>query len=161
MKIFRTIVVALFLLEIFVNHSFAIADKDGIKIGGVPPPLTLTKTIQGPPATELNWDKLKGKVVVLEFWATWCGPCVASIPHLNELAEEFKDKPVVFISVTSENEDVMRLFLKNHSIKAWIGLDDYEVLNKAFHVEGIPHAVIVDATGHIVAITHPAEIKPE
>ncbi|HEY5297897.1 MAG TPA: TIGR03435 family protein [Verrucomicrobiae bacterium] len=161
MKIFRIIVVTLFLLGVFVNHSFAIADKDGPKIGDVPPPLTLTKTIQGPPATELNWDKLKGKVVVLEFWATWCGPCIKAIPHLNDLAEQFKGKPVVFISVTSENEDVVRLFLKNHSSKAWIGLDDYEVLNQAFHVEGIPHAVIVDATGHIAAITHPAEIKPE
>jgi uncharacterized protein (TIGR03435 family) len=161
MKIPRLILVATCFLGIFISSSFAIADKDGPKIGDFPPPLTLSKIIQGPPANDVNWNKLKGKVVVLEFWATWCGPCVAAIPHLNDLAEQFKDKPVIFISVTSENEDVVRLFLKNHPIKAWIGLDDYEVLNKAFHVEGIPHAVIVDAAGHIAAITHPAEIKPE
>ncbi len=117
--------------------------------------------MQGPRATELSWNKLKGKVVVLEFWATWCGPCVQSIPHLNDLAEQFKDKPVVFISVTSENEDVVRIFLKNHPMKTWVGLDDYEALNKAFHVQGIPHAVIIDANGRIAAITHPAGIKPE
>jgi uncharacterized protein (TIGR03435 family) len=63
--------------------------------------------------------------------------------------------------VTSENEDVVRLFLKSHPMKAWIGLDDYEVLNKAFHVTGIPHAVIVDAQGRIAAIAHPASIEPE
>jgi uncharacterized protein (TIGR03435 family) len=160
-KNLRTILVVFCFLGIFASDLFAIADKDGPEIGGVPPPLILTKTIQGSPATEISWDKLKGKVVVVEFWATWCGPCVAAIPHLNDLAEQFKDKPVVFISVTSENEDVVRLFLKNHPIKAWIGLDDYEVLNKAFHVEGIPHAVIVDANGHIAAIAHPANIKPE
>jgi uncharacterized protein (TIGR03435 family) len=160
-KVFRTIVVALFLLGVSVICSLAIADKDGPKIGDVPPPLTLTKTLQGPPASEISWARLKGKVVVLEFWATWCGPCVASIPHLNDLVEKYKDKPVVFISVTSENEDVVQRFLKTRPIKAWIGLDDYEVLNKAFHVEGIPHAVIIDATGHIAAITHPAQIKSE
>jgi len=137
------------------------ADKDGPKIGDIPPPLTFSKTIQGSPASEISWDKLKGKVVVLEFWATWCGPCIKAIPHLNELAEQFKNKPVVFVSVTSENEEVVRLFLKNHPMKTWVGLDDYEVLNKAFHVQGIPHAVIVDANGHIAAIAHPADIKPE
>ncbi len=84
-----------------------------------------------------------------------------TIPHLNDLAEQFKNKPVVFISVTSENEEVVRLFLKNHSMKTWVGLDDYETLSKAFHVEGIPHAVIVDAAEHIAAIAHPADIKPE
>src|ERR1039457_5194390 len=132
MKPFVGVLIGLCVLGIFATDAFAIAYKDGPKIGDVPPPLTLTKTIQGPPAAELSWDKLKGKVVVLEFWATWCGPCVKAIPHLNDLAEQFKDKPVVFISVTSENEDVVRIFLKNHPMKTWVGLDDYEVLNKAF-----------------------------
>jgi uncharacterized protein (TIGR03435 family) len=160
MKNIRIIFVLFCFLGIFASDSFAIADKDGPKIGDVPPPLILAKTIQGLPATEIGWDKLKGKVVVLEFWATWCGPCVKSIPHLNDLAEQFKNKPVVFISVTSENEDAVRLFLKNHPMKTWIGLDDYEVLTHAFQVQGIPHAVIVDASGHIAAITHPADLKP-
>jgi uncharacterized protein (TIGR03435 family) len=160
MNIFGIITVSFCFLGIFASDSFAIADKDGPKTGDIPPPLTLTKTIQGSPAAEISWDKLKGKVVVLEFWATWCGPCVQSIPHLNDLAEQFRDKPVIFISVTSENEDVVRLFLKSHPMKAWLGLDDYEVLNKTFHVHGIPHAVIVDATGRIAAIAHPTDIKP-
>jgi uncharacterized protein (TIGR03435 family) len=160
-KIFGSIFAGFYFLGTFASDSLAIADKDGPKIGDVPPPLTLAKTIQGSPATEISWEKLKGKVVVLEFWATWCGPCVAAMPHLKDLAEQFKNKPVVFISVTSENEDVVRLFLKSHPMKTWVGLDDYEVLNKEFHVEGIPHAVIVDANGHIAAITHPAGIKPE
>jgi uncharacterized protein (TIGR03435 family) len=160
-KVFGIIFVLFCLLGTFTSDSFAIADKNGPKIGDVPPPLTLTKTIQGPPTAEISWEKLKGKVVVLEFWATWCGPCIKAMPHLNDLVKQFKNKPVVFISVTSENEEVVRLFLKNHPIKAWIGLDDYEVLNKAFHVQGIPHAVIVDAGGHIAAIAHPVDIKPE
>jgi len=161
MQILKVIAAGFILPAFLSGNSFAVADKDGPKIGDIPPPLTLTKTIQGLPAGEISWDKLKGKVVVLEFWATWCGPCVKAIPHLNELVEQFKDKPVVFISVTSENEDVVRVFLKNHPIKAWVMLDDFETLNKAFHVAGIPHTVIVDASGHIAAITHPGQLKAE
>src|ERR1022692_3510 len=160
MKIFGILFATFCLLEVFMNNAFAIADKDGPKIGDIPPPLTLTKTIQGLPTSEISWSKLKGKVVVLEFWATWCGPCRKVIPHLNELAEQFKGKPVIFVSVTSENEDVVRLFMKNHPMASWVGLDDYEILNKAFHVQGIPHVVIVDAAGHIAAIAYPGDIKP-
>src|ERR1700679_2534416 len=105
-------------------ESFATADIIGPKRGDMPPPLVVSQIIQGPVPKEVSWDKLKGKVVVLEFWATWCGPCIKAIPHLNDLAEQFKGKPVVFISVTSENEDVVRFFLKKHPMKTWVGLDD-------------------------------------
>jgi uncharacterized protein (TIGR03435 family) len=149
------------LMGFLASNSFAIAYKGGPKVGDVPPPLILTKIISGAPAAELSWDKLKGKVVVLEFWATWCGPCIKAIPHLNDLAEQFKDKPVVFISVTAENEDVVRIFLKNHPMKAWVGLDDYEVLNKEFYVQGIPHAVIIGTNGRIAAVAYPGDIKSE
>lgn len=159
MKIIEPMLVGLCLFALCENTSFAIASKDGPRIDDVPPPLTLSKTLEGPPAPELSWEKLKGKVVVLEFWATWCAPCIQAIPHMNELAEQFKDKPVVFISVTAENEDVVRLFLQKHPIRSTIGLDDYEVLNKSFQVEGIPHAVIVDKNGRIAAIAHPSEIE--
>jgi len=148
-------------LGIFASDSFAIAYKGGPKVGDFPPALTLTKMLSGPLATELGWDKLKGKVVVLEFWATWCGPCIKVIPHLNDLVEQFKDKPVVFISVTSENEDAVRIFLRNHPMKTWVGLDDYQVLNKEFYVQGIPHAVVIDTNGRIAAIAYPGDIRPE
>ncbi len=161
MKIFGQICAAFCLLGVLASNSFAIADAGGPAIGDIPPPLTLSKTIQGPPAAQISWDKLKGKVVVLEFWATWCGPCIRAIPHLNHLAEQFKSKPIVFISVSDENEDVVRRFLKNHPMNSRVALDDYDVLNKAFHVAAIPHAVIVDATGHIAAIANPVSIKPE
>jgi uncharacterized protein (TIGR03435 family) len=160
-KQIRMVFIGFCFLGICAGDCIAIADKDGPKIGDVPPSLTLTKTLQGPPTADISWAKLKGKVVVLEFWATWCGPCRKAIPHLNDLVEQFKDKPVVFVSVTSESEDIVRMFLEKNPMKTWVGLDDYEVLNKAFHVQGIPHAVIVDADGHIAAIAHPAAIKPE
>jgi uncharacterized protein (TIGR03435 family) len=155
------VIVALCALLLFHLDCLAVADKGGPRIGDVPPPLVVTKTIQGPPATEISWDKLRGKVVVLEFWATWCGPCLKAIPHMNSLVKEFQDKPVVFLSVTAENEDIVRLFLKTRPIAASVALDDYEVLNKAFHVQGIPHVVIVSREGRIAAIADPSQIEAQ
>jgi len=65
---------------------------------------------------------LAGKAVVLEFWATWCAPCVAAIPHLNELATQFKDRPVVFLSVSDETPSVVEAFLQKHPIDGWSAL---------------------------------------
>src|SRR5262245_38056996 len=61
------------------------------------PDLQLDSYFSAPPDAPRSLAGLRGKVVVLEFWATWCVPCVAAIPHLNELAEKLADQPVVFI----------------------------------------------------------------
>ena len=159
MKFFQKIVFALCICGFFKNNSFALAGKNGPKIGDAPPPLILSETIQGPSTTEISWDKLKGKVVVLEFWNINCVPCVQAIPHLNELVEQFSNR-VVFISISDDNGDYLQKFLKQKPIKSWVVLDG--LLNPtrtAFDVHGIPHTVIVDASGKIAAITHPAGLQ--
>ncbi len=159
MRFFQKIVLALCLYGFYENKAFALAGRNGPQIGEVPPPLVLSESIQGPSTTEISWDKLKGKVVVVEFWNTQCAPCIEAIPHLNELAEQFSNR-VVFISISDDNGDHLRRFLKRRPIKSWVVLDG--LLNPtrvAFDVHGIPHTVIVDASGKIAAITHPTLLK--
>ena len=135
------------------------AGRNGPKIGDVPPPLVLSETIQGPSPNEIRWDKLKGKVVVLEFWQTTCAPCIEAIPHLNELVGQFSNR-VIFISISDDNGDYLKKFLKRKPISSWVVLDG--LLNPtrtAFDVHGFPHTVIVDASGKIAAITHPAALE--
>ena len=119
------------------------------------PPLHLEKLLQAPPDAVATWDALKGKVVVLEFWATWCGPCIAAVPHLNELAEEFDTQRVLFIAITDEQESVVQPFLRRKSMNAWVGLDTDRSMFKDYGVSGIPHTVIVGTNGLIAAVTHP------
>ena len=57
------------------------------------PPLDTLKLLQARLGARADWASLKGKVVVLEFWATWCSPCVASLPHFNELVESLDPQP--------------------------------------------------------------------
>jgi uncharacterized protein (TIGR03435 family) len=111
--------------------------------------------LQAPSGAEPSWKALKGKVVVLEFWATWCGPCVAAMPHLNELADKLKDEPIQFIAITAEDEKVVRPFLRRKPIHAWVGLDTDRSMFDDYGVTGIPHTVILDQNGLIAAITHP------
>src|SRR5215831_9135496 len=83
----------------------------GPKVGQDPPLLQATALLQAPDGAKLDAKSLEGKVVVLEFWATWCGPCVAAIPHLNELSDKFKNQPVQFVAITAEDEATIKPFL--------------------------------------------------
>src|SRR5437879_6535769 len=113
------------------------------KIGEPPPPIGLENILQAPEGTKATWAALKGKVVVLEFWATWCGPCVAAIPHLNELADKFKNQPVQFIAITDESEKIISTFLTRKPIHAWVGLDTDKSMFRDYSVTGIPHTIVV------------------
>jgi uncharacterized protein (TIGR03435 family) len=128
------------------------------KVGDPPPLLKATKLLQAPIGTSLGTNALDGKVVVLEFWATWCGPCVLAIPHLNELAEKLKDKPVQFVSITSEDEATVEAFLTKKPINAWVALDADKAMKTAYAVDSIPHTVVLGKDGLIAAIAYPTEV---
>jgi uncharacterized protein (TIGR03435 family) len=133
---------------------------DGPRIGVRALPLNLVQVLHAPDGTDTSWEKLRGKVVVLDFWATWCGPCVASIPHWNELARQFQDKPVVFIAVSNENEPTIAYFLKHKAIKTWIGLEGtVQSTRDRYGIVGIPTTVIVNQDGIVVAVAHPISIE--
>jgi uncharacterized protein (TIGR03435 family) len=151
--------VLLCLLFFNVSSFSQIVAKAAPKIGSTPPPLQFSQMVQGPNLNEISWDKLKGKIVVLEFWQTTCAPCIEAIPHLNELVEQFSNR-VVFISISDDNGDYLKKFLKRKPIKSWVVLDGLlSPTRTAFDVHGFPHTVIVDASGKIAAITFPGELQ--
>lgn len=119
------------------------------------PPLEIETLLQAPSDAQATWPALKGKIVVLEFWATWCGPCIGAIPHMNKLADEFKDQPLQFIAVTDEDAKTVKPFLKKRPIHAWIGLDTDKSMRKAYGITGIPTTVIVDRDGQLLGVTSP------
>ena len=156
----RRHLLSLFLAGLTSLSGFAV-ETNAPTIGDVPPPLLLSEMVQGPTAKP-TWESLKGKVVVLEFWNTRCAPCIAAIPHLNELATEFEQKPVVFLSVSDDNPSYLKQFLKRKPMKSWLALDEFsEPTRTAFGVLGIPRTFIIAPSGRIAAITHPASLKKE
>ena len=130
-------------------------------VGKNAPELDLEQLLQVPDDIRLDWKSLQGNVVILEFWATWCSPCVKAIPHLNELAEIFANDPVQFISITHENESAVSRSLRRREMRSWIGLDPDSSVSTAYNVTGIPTTVLVDAEGIIAAVTYPTQVSEQ
>jgi uncharacterized protein (TIGR03435 family) len=118
----------------------------------VPPDVKVGRLLQAPQGARSDLNSLKGKVVILEFWATWCAPCISALPHLNALSDKFKDE-AIFISITDEDEERVRSFLKRREIKGWVALDIDRSAFNAFQVTGIPRTFVIDQAGRITAIT--------
>ena len=114
-----------------------------VKVGQPAPEISPAQLLPDQPAANANLRALKGKAVVLEFWATWCGPCVMAIPHLNELTVQFQDKPVVFLSVTDENRAVVEPFLKKRPIEGWVGLARDRKTFADYGVTGVPRTFLI------------------
>jgi thiol-disulfide isomerase/thioredoxin len=79
----------------------------------------------------------KGKFVLVDFWATWCGPCRKTIPRLNDLQKQFADKLVV-VGVSDESEKKVRAF-KNPKIDYSVAIDEKKQMFKALKIEELPH----------------------
>lgn len=132
---------------------------EAASVGDPAAPLEVGEWLKG---AAVDLAEMKGKgIVVVEFWATWCGPCVASIPHLSALQRKYADRGVVVVGVTSEAAPVARPFVEKMG-----GQMDYVVAVdaggkttagylKAFGVNGIPHAFVVGRDGRIAWHGHP------
>jgi thiol-disulfide isomerase/thioredoxin len=159
---------SIFLLSIATLLGAALTAQAGeLTVGNAAPPLKVAKWIKGQPVKSFE----KGKVYVVEFWATWCGPCKASIPHLTEMAKKYKGKATFTGVSVWENppgqwkdttlESVAK-FVKDMGEKM-----DYNIAadgQEAFMAEnwmqaasqgGIPTAFVVDRDGTIAWIGHP------
>ena len=132
-----------------------------LKVGDTAPALRLSSVLQGKAAFDASWPSLRGKIVVLEFWATWCGPCRGAIPHLNDMFEKFKDKPVEFLSITDEEEWKVKNFLGVWPISGKIGLDLGRATFNAYQVSFIPQTIVVDKNGRIAAILSPDQLTSD
>jgi thiol-disulfide isomerase/thioredoxin len=86
--------------------------------------------------------------VVVEFWATWCGPCVAGIPHLNKLHDELGPKGLVLLSFTDQSKQGVENFLKGTPMKYVLGCGSE--LAADYGVGGIPHAFVIGKDGKLV-----------
>jgi thiol-disulfide isomerase/thioredoxin len=100
---------------------------------------------------------LKGKPAVVEFWATWCPPCRASIPHLNELNKKYKDKGLVIIGISDEDQKKVTEFRKTLPMDYTVAIDKKD-LGQKLGVTGIPHAFVVGKDGKVAWQGHPMEL---
>ncbi|MFN0056934.1 MAG: redoxin domain-containing protein [Planctomycetota bacterium] len=94
--------------------------------------------------------ELRGRVILLDFWRTWCNPCHAEVPHLNELAYKYKDQGLVVIGVTNEDEVLVRQSIAKTERKFQIARVSGAKADAAYGVTGFPAAFLIDPAGKIV-----------
>jgi peroxiredoxin len=133
--------------------------------------MKMAKEFLGGPAPEVFVEKwitadpgdTAGKWVLVEFWATWCGPCIATMPHLEELSKSHRDV-LVIKSISDEDEETVRPFVEEKGFTYPIGIDTRRRTIEAAEVRGIPHGILVDPQGivrwegHPMALAQPGEL---
>lgn len=119
-------------------------------VGKPAPPIALTDWANG----EVTAEAMKGKIVVVDVWATWCGPCIGSIPHNNEMAEKYKDRGVLVVGICSSKngQDKMEQVVKEHDIRYPTGKDKTLQAAKDWKVMWYPTYAVVDRAGNVRAI---------
>ena len=121
-------------------------------VGSKAPEIMASDWLNTPP---LSLARLRGRIVVVEFWATWCPPCRKSIPHLIELHKTYAPKGVVIVGLSDEPKTKVEPFAAGLGMTYAVGCGSSS--SGLYGVQGIPHAFVVDTEGKIVWGGHPMD----
>jgi peroxiredoxin/outer membrane lipoprotein-sorting protein len=98
---------------------------------------------------QVDLQSLKDKVVLLDFWASWCGPCVRELPHIEKLHRDFKDRGLVVLGVNDDEAEVARAFLKKNGYTFTNLVDEGREVSMKYRVSGVPQVLIIGREGKI------------
>jgi thiol-disulfide isomerase/thioredoxin len=101
----------------------------------------------------LKLESLRGHPVVLDFWATWCGPCQMEAPVVNAIAQRYKDRGLAVVGVNTSDEDGLAAhFIKAKHLGFPVVYDEGNAIAKKYGVNNLPTLVVVSKTGKVVAV---------
>ncbi|MEO7050604.1 MAG: TlpA disulfide reductase family protein [Rhodanobacter sp.] len=136
------------------------AESDASSLVGQPLPAITLLDLEG---RRHALSDYRGRRVLLNFWASWCGPCLEEMPALNRAQENFGDQGAIVLGIAMDEPDRVRVFLANHPVSYPILLGEMEFPSTSFKLgdrrETLPFSVLIGANGSIIA-TH-SGVLPE
>lgn len=130
--------------------------QHNLTVGEPVPEITITDWIANVPTDK----SLENKFLVIDFWATWCGPCIAAVPHFNELQASVSDrKDVLFLSFTYESPQKVNRTLKRINFQTTVVSDQDKATQKRFNITAIPRTLIISPTGILLWQGHPDQLS--
>lgn len=144
--LFTIIAICLSAAGLTACESAQAVKPEDVVVGNTIPDFKL-KSLDG---KSFNKESLKGEVVILNFWASWCGPCMKEIPELKKLAANSKAK-VVGIALDELGAETVRPFVETHEINYPVLMGDQDIFQQ-FNGVGIPYTLVLDRTQRIVKI---------
>ncbi|HEX8377869.1 MAG TPA: redoxin domain-containing protein [Pedobacter sp.] len=144
---------------LFLGVAISVQGQSKSKLGDVCEDLQFADLLNHHTETAKLSD-FKGKVVVVDFWAPWCSPCVSALPHLESLQQEFK-QDLQIITVTKDSKVRIDKFLANKPLALPIAFDYDSRLSRYFPYRTLPHSIIISKEGFILAITSGDKITRE
>lgn len=102
---------------------------------------------------EISLQQLRGKVVIVDFWASWCPPCVAEVPHLRDTFEKYHAQGLEVVSISLDhNAAAMSVFVSKNRMKWRHIYDEHGVLATRYQIDSIPQMFVIDQAGVVVAL---------
>lgn len=132
----------------------------GLHVGQDPPLLYYT-SLGSSASVRLDKEDMTKTVYLIDFWATWCAPCIESIPHIDSLIDEFKGKNVRFISITYEPSSLVKPFLLDHPLQSHVGIDTGFTMFRTYNAWAIPNIVMINSKGVIAGRIHPNKLNAD
>ena len=157
MKQALQVLIIYFFFAFASNTSFG-QFRNGPVVDSVAPAMQIKESLD----KEYQRGMFDNKFVVIDFWATWCAPCIAGFPLFNEMVKKFeKDKNVVFATMTDEDRSIPELFFKRTSkeLKGIRLIDDDGKTMKAFKILSIPTTVVIDDARIVRWVGYPSELQ--
>lgn len=112
-------------------------------------PIDLSGTFQTIDGKEVALSDMNGRVLFLNVWATWCGPCRVEMPDMAELYRQLAPQGLSMVAVTNEDPETVQSFLERNPYPFTILLDPQEILGRRFNISGIPTTFVIDAQGRL------------
>lgn len=127
-------------------------------LDGNPAPAVVFQDLEG---KEFSWSDWTGKYVYVDFWATWCGPCIQEMPALDSLQKDYADQPIAFVSVSFDKESAKQKWKDFvvekplHGIQLWADASNNKKIATALNILQIPRFLLLDPQGNIVDANAP------